>query len=262
MKKIKKFNEAIVDWETENLTKFHEEALNKLSERGLISFTNLKEIGEKFDIEVVDYDTFYRELPDDKKREDAPPKGGMPMFGLVNPVTHKARLVMDVPVIDKRGFDFAYHMLKHENVHVGQKSRKGEGFKDKGEYLGDIRKTKEYFSNKDEIMAFAQSVSDMVMDMKPKSFDQAIRLINRTPLWRPIKMTDEKTQNKYKKYIYLYLQKEFDKMSVKESLETEFKSNVFSMIEEELINMNDGEREDFLKSIISFCNIQLKDEPQ
>jgi hypothetical protein len=172
----------------------------------------LKEIGSKYDIEIVDYDTFYQELPDDEKRKDAPPKGGMPMFGLVNPVTHKIRLVLQVNKIDNRMFDFAYHMLKHENVHVGQKDRKKDGVKDKGEYLAHVRKTKEYFSNKDEIMAFAQSVSDMVMDMGPKNLSQAIKLIDRTPLWRPIKMTDVKTQNKYKKYIYLYLQREFEKI--------------------------------------------------
>ena len=77
--------------------------------------------------------------------------------------------------------------------------------------MGDISKTKEYFSNKDEVMAFAQSVSDMIMDMNPKSLEEAIKMINRTPLWRPIQKVDEKTKKRYKKYIYLYLEREFEK---------------------------------------------------
>jgi hypothetical protein len=60
-------------------------------------------------------------------------------------------------------------------------------------------------------MAFAQSVSDMVMDMNPKSMEVAVKMITKTPLWKAIKSTDNKTQNRYKKYIYLYLEKEFEK---------------------------------------------------
>jgi len=207
-KKDKKITEAIVDWETDNIQSFYDEAKNTLT-NGFITFDRLKEIGDKYDIEVVDYDTFYKNLPDDKMRKDAPPKGGIPFFGLCNPVTYKATLVLQVPRIDSRGLNFAYHMLKHENVHVGQKSRKKD--KSKGEYLGDIRNTKAYFSNKDEIMAFAQSVSDMVMDMNPQTLEQAVKMIDRSPLWRPIQSVDVETKKRYKKYIYLYLEKEFEK---------------------------------------------------
>ena len=100
-------------------------------------------------------------------------------------------------------------MVKHENIHIGQKSRRDN--KNIGEYLGDVSNTKEYFSNKDEVMAFAQSVSDMVMDKNPKSMEEAIKMIERTPLWVPIKTVDEKIKKRYKKYIYLYLEREFEK---------------------------------------------------
>ena len=185
MKHLKLFKEAIVDWETDNIKSFYNELKDRLSNlpklQYAISFNDLKEVGEKYDIEVVDYDTFLNDLPTEKMKKDAPP----------------------------RLLDFIYHMLKHENVHVGQKSRKID--KSAGEYLGDVTKTKEYFSNKDEVMAFAQSVSDMIMDMNPKSLEDAIKMIERTPLWRPISTTDEKTKRRYKKYIYLYLEKEFEK---------------------------------------------------
>jgi hypothetical protein len=212
MKHLKRFNEAIVEWETDNIKAFYQELKDKLSNlprlKYTLSFDDIKEVGEKHDIEVVNYDTFLNDLPTEQMKKDAPPRG-VPAFGLVNPVTHKARIVLNTNTIDQRLLDYVYHMLKHENVHVGQKSRKKD--KSAGEFLGDVTKTKEYFSNKDEVMAFAQSVSDMVMDMYPKSLEQAIKMIDRTPLWRPIQTVDEKTKKRYKKYIYLYLEREFEK---------------------------------------------------
>ncbi len=210
MKHLKRFNEAIVDWETDNLKAFYEEAKKNLKEDS-ISFEELVAIGNKHDIEIVDYDTFYSELPNDKMRSEAPPKNEIPFFGLCNQVTGKLRLVVQVAKMKSRSLDFAYHMMKHENIHVEQKKRKKS--KDApAEYLGDINNTKAYFSNKDEIMAFAQSVSDMVMDQKPKTLESAIKMIDRTPLWRPIQSVDDRTKKKYKKYIYLYLEKEFEKL--------------------------------------------------
>ena len=205
MKHLKRFNEAIVEWETDNIKSFY----NELKEKNLpLSFFDIEEVGKKYDIEVVDYKTFLNDLPTEKMKEDAPPEG-IPAFALVNSNTNKARIVLNTNKVDKRLLDFIYHMLKHENVHVGQKSQRKVG--GSGEFMGDISKTKEYFSNKDEVMAFAQSVSDMVMDMEPKSLEEAIKMINRTPLWRPIQTVDEKTKKRYKKYIYLYLEREFEK---------------------------------------------------
>ena len=205
MKHLKRFNEAIVDWETDNIKSFY----NELKDKNLpLSFSDIEEVGKKYDIEVVNYDRFLNDLPTEQMKKDAPPKE-IPAFALVNSNTHKARIVLNTNVVDKRLLDFIYHMLKNENVHVGQKSRYKD--KSKGEFMGDISKTKEYFSNKDEVMAFAQSVSDMIMDMNPKSLEEAIKMINRTPLWRPIQTVDEKTKKRYKKYIYLYLEREFEK---------------------------------------------------
>lgn len=205
--------EAIVNWETDNIKDFFKELKSKLdSQVGYgksISFSDVKEVGDKYDIEVVKYKQFLDELPTQKMKEDAPPSNA-PAFGLVNPITHKARIVIGAKSIDSELLNFIYHMLKHENVHVGQKSRKKD--KNQGEFLGDVRNTKAYFSNKDEIMAFAQSVSDMIMDRNPKDLQSAINQIERTSLWRPISSLDTKTKQRYKKYIYLYLEKEFEKL--------------------------------------------------
>lgn len=205
MNHLKGFNEAIIEWETDNIKLFYKE----LKEKGFpLYFEDIKKVGEKYDIEIVDYKTFLDELPTEELKADAPPKG-VSIFGLVNPVTDKARIVINSEKIYERSLDYIFHILKHENVHIGQIKRK----KDKkfGEYLGDVTNTKEYFSNKDEVMAFAQTVSDMIMDRNPKSIEEAIKMIKKTPIWGNIEKVDDKTKKRYKKYIYLYLEREFKK---------------------------------------------------
>jgi hypothetical protein len=226
MKHLKRFNEAIVDWETDNIKQFYQSCLDILEHgsqprdrfgrpAGKINFETIKRIGEENDIEVVDYDTFISELPTEQLKKDAPKKAEIPYFGLVNPVTHKARLVIQIPDLRMPNLKFLYHMLKHENVHVGQKQRKVN--KNHGEYLGDIKNLKAYFSNKDEIMAFSQSISDMLMDDipmigKPKDIEDAFKRMQNLPLWKSIKSNvDSETLKRYRKYIYLYLEREFEK---------------------------------------------------
>jgi hypothetical protein len=143
-------------------------------------------------------------------KSDAPPKG-VPAFGLVNPETHKARLVLNTDRVDKRLLDFIYHMLKHENVHVGQKSKKKD--KNSGEFLGDVSKTKEYFSNKDEVMAFAFSVAKEIVTMFPtittprEGIDKLTQNLGRFRLYGDIKRNvDPFILKRYNKYIYLYLE--------------------------------------------------------
>ena len=212
MKYLKKFNESIVDYDTENIRSFYNELSEIVKKKRIVTFQELVESGNRNDIEVVNYETFYNELPTDKIREDAPPKD-ISAFGLVNPNTHKARLVVNVPAMDKGLLDFCYHMLKHENIHVGQMSRKKD--KSKGEFLGDMSNRKAYFSNKDEVMAFSQSISDMIMGNKPKSVKDGISMLKSIPLYNSIKKyVDKDILNRYNKYIFLYLEKEFEKKPI------------------------------------------------
>jgi hypothetical protein len=209
MKYLKGFNEAIVDYETDNIKSFYDELCDKIKTSKVLTFDDVKEVGDRNDIEVVDYDTFHTELPTDQMRGDAPPKD-IPAFAMVNPNTHKARLILNVPQMDKRLLDFAYHMLKHENVHVGQIGRKKD--KTKGEFLGDVRDTKAYFSNKDEVMAFSQSISDMIMGNNPSSMEEAMKMLPRNPIYRNVvNSVDKDILKRYRKYIFLYLEKEFEK---------------------------------------------------
>lgn len=212
MKYLKGFNESIVDYETDNIKSFYDELSNKIETSKILTFEDVKEVGDKNDIEVVNYDTFYTELPSEQMRRDVPPKG-IPAFAMVNPNTHKARLILNVSKVDKRLLDFAYHMLKHENVHVGQIGRKKD--KTKGEFLGNIKDKKAYFSNKDEVMAFSQSISDMIMDHNPTSMEEAMKMLPRNPIYRDVsRLVDVDILKRYRKYIFLYLEKEFEKKKV------------------------------------------------
>lgn len=217
MRYLKKFNEAIVDYETDNIKSFYDELSDKIKTSKFLTFQDLLEVGDENDIEVVNYETFQKELPSDQMRLDDPPKH-TPAFALVNPNTHKARLVINVKKIDQRLLDFAYHMLKHENVHVGQIGRKKD--KSKGEFLGDVKDTKAYFSNKDEVMAFSQSISDMIMNQNPKNIQYAIKMLPRNHLYRDIlNSVDTNTLKRYRKYIFLYLEREFEKSNLNSSEE-------------------------------------------
>jgi len=205
-------NEAIIDWESQNIKDFYEETLNNIiaNPRRNISFEDLVKIGESHEVEIVHYTQFYNDLPDDTYRKGAPPSFA-PYFALVNEKNRKIRVVLNdsTQFINGMVLDEIYHMMKHENVHLGQLAHSaprklgGMNVKDQGEY----------FSDKDELMAFSQSVSDKIMDRAPKDMATAIKYLKDVGLWNSIKGTvkDPKLINRYKKYIYLYLEAEFKK---------------------------------------------------
>ncbi len=206
MKHIKYFNEAIVSYKTDNLSKFESDILKEK----LPSFEKVKEIGDKYNIEVVNYDTFYKDLPNDQQRKDAPPIN-TPAFAMVNRNTNNPRLVLNVQFLTSGLISHCLHMLRHENVHVGQIDRKVD--KLGGEFMGNVKDTKSYFSNKDEVMAFSQSISDMIMQQKPVSIEAAMGKVKSNPLYMDIcKHVDKQILNRYRKYIYLYLEDEFTKI--------------------------------------------------
>lgn len=205
--KSKLFNEKIVDYDSENIKLFYNELSQMIAKKRYVPFNIVSEIGKKNDIEVVDYDTFRSELPNEQAKKDAPPRNVT--FALVNPNTKKARIVMSQSKMDKELLDHCYHMLKHENIHIGQFSRRSDEY---SEFMGNVMNKKQYYSNKDEIMAFSQSISDKLMDYKPLSIEDALSKLNRIGLYYDIKTSvDADVLNRYKKYIYLYLEKEFEK---------------------------------------------------
>lgn len=221
--KFEQFNEAIIDYESKSNDEFIDE-LNLI--RGGIEFKKLQEIGEKYGIEIVDYDTFYEELPDENEKNCAPPfRFGMPVV-LVNPVTIKPRIVLGERSIrpdekirlDRRNIEHFKHTLKHETIHTKQIS-KMKKYVNPTMSPGDDA----YFKDKQEVMALSQSITDMIIN-KPtldpfgrkerqvRTMAGAMKDLKYNPLYNDIKRkVDRKTLGRYKKYIYLYLKKELEK---------------------------------------------------
>ena len=199
MKYIKPIQEAIIDWQEQGIEEFREDVY---SHRLPIFFEDLAEIGAQHNIEVVDYPTFYAELPDEHK-SSAPPRG-VPAFATVNPDTFRARVVVGVPRVDARLFDYIVHMLKHEQIHIGQWNRRavhraGPNPMDQAAY----------FSDKDEVMAFSHSIADQLIAMGLRDLDGVHKLLPKVRLYQDIRAAvDAKTLKRYHKYIYLYLEKE------------------------------------------------------
>ena len=116
-----------------------------------------------------------------------------------------------MPFIPKDFFDQVPlgDILKHEQIHVGQHSRRPNIDMP----LPEPKDRKKYFSNKDEVMAFAFSVAKEIVSMFPEvrtpkeGFDKLTQNVRRFRLYGDIKQnTDDKTLKRYHKYIYLYLE--------------------------------------------------------
>ncbi len=207
MKYIRKFNESVIEPGGFGVKEFIDDIFRFVN--GRMPFESTREIFERHNIELVNYDTFYQELPDDQK-STAPTKGhNPPIFGLVNPLTNRPRIVYQVPFIDPGLCGYIKHILEHESIHIDQISRRSGWIKYS---LPDPKDQKSYFSDKDEVMAFSQSISDMIMNgpHRPESMEEAIKMLNRNPLYMDIKRNvDSKILNRYKKYIYFYLKNNF-----------------------------------------------------
>jgi hypothetical protein len=204
MKYIKRFNEAIVDYnnpEIDSLMKDIEDSNKKT-----FTITELSEMSEPYNIEIVNYDTFYNELPQ-RDKKTAPPRQA-PFFALVNPVTKKPRIVLNTNTVYKSFFKEVpiSDILKHEQIHIGQYSRRPMETP-----LPEPKDQKSYFSNKDEVMAFAFSIAKEVIARYPNiktPNEGIIKLTNNVfRLYAQVKMSvDARTLKRYNKYIYLYLE--------------------------------------------------------
>ena len=185
------------------------------------SFESAIEFGQRNDFDVVEYDEFYNSLGDADKRT-APPRRGVPFFALFNPVRGKAMFVLSDPNAARFIPNFKEIMLDiigHERVHQEQSVRKG--FVDYS--LPSPLDRKVYFSNKEEVMAFSFTIANGLSKMNrsletamreldvPFNPRSAMRPAEHTMLWSDIKRyCDEKTIKRYRKYIYLYLEKIFN----------------------------------------------------
>jgi len=100
-------------------------------------------------------------------------------------------------------------MCRHESIHVTQVHRR------KIEVPSiDINNPKDYYSQKDEVMAFSRSIVDEITEngsdpMKSESMIE--KRLRRSQLWSQIsRVVDPSIKNRYMKYIYLYAKEDID----------------------------------------------------
>ena len=182
------------------------------------SFDSAVEFGQRNGFEVVDYEEFYDSLGEADKRT-APPKG-TPFFALFHPIRKTPMFVLCDPNAPRIIHNFKEIMLDiigHEMVHSEQTRRRG-GIEFA---LPNPLDRKAYFSNKEEIMAFSFTIANDLIKTQTDIGDAMEELdrvsaqppaMFRGPLpqyrlmWDSIKkICDEKTIKRYRKYIYLYL---------------------------------------------------------
>jgi hypothetical protein len=165
-----------------------------------ISVEQANMIGNEHGVIFKTYNEFYEALPDHLKHT-APPRG-TPIFGLVDS-NNEVNIVVGIPAIGYRELGFISHVIQHESIHKGQWERRGENV----EYtLPDANDRGSYFSNKDEIMAFSQSIIEMMMSMGGlRNMSQLGDLLGKNRLYLDIKRNvSEDVLKKYNKYIYQY----------------------------------------------------------
>jgi hypothetical protein len=187
------------------------------------SFESLIRYGQENEFDVVNYDEFYNSLPEADKKT-SPPRHGTPFFALFHPINKKPMFVLVDPNAARFIPNFKEivdDIIGHEKVHAEQARRKGNI-----EYsLPSPTDKKSYFSNKEEIMAFswtiANGLSKRHRDIKSaiNSLDEGYithRGMGMRPeeykmIWNDIKRhCDNDVIKRYRKYIYMYLEKIFD----------------------------------------------------
>jgi hypothetical protein len=174
--------------------------------------------GRQNDFDVVGYDEFYNSLTEADKR-NAPPRRGVPFFALFHPERKRPMFVACDPMVFRfmPMKEIIDDIIGHELVHAEQSRRKG----DIDYSLPSPTDRKAYFSNKEEVMAFSWTIANE-LSKQTRNVKDAIDLLSRgfrgqsSDIWSDIKKNcDEKTINRYKKYIYMYLEKMFDGEEVK-----------------------------------------------
>ena len=207
MKYLKRFNEAIVVPDKEMLKKIYSEIEEKFKLGNAISFSDLKEISSKYDIEILTYNEFYNSLSDYNKSE-APPKGII-MFGYTNAETGTPCVILNTDFMTRQMFSHFKDCVEHELVHTGHISKRRGWYPSEDKGPGNAEA---YFSDSSEVMAMSKSISYLIIQMDPNDIKEAIKMMRRVPLYQHISNTvSDKLLKRYHKYIYLYLEDHFNK---------------------------------------------------
>lgn len=170
-------------------------------------FEDLVKYGKDNGFDVVRYDEFYDSLSDADKKT-APPDA-VPFFALFHPERNKPMFVINRRIRIQPGFkSIVDDIIGHEMIHGKQISRRNPDIEYK---LPNPMNQKEYFSDKMEIMAFSWSIANE-LSKNSSSIQKAIHDMKNDRTWREISnRCDKKTLDRYRKYIYLYLEDIFSK---------------------------------------------------
>lgn len=186
----------------------------ELESNGTISsYDDLLDYANKNDFDLVKYTEFYNSLSD-IDRKTAPPKQ-TPFFALFHPIRKKPMFVIahiNIPKMFPNFKNIVDGIIGHERIHAGQAGRKNAEY-----ILPNPLDRKIYFSNKEEIMAFSYTIAKEIISNNDfhKSYGRGEDLTKVLPsklkysnTYAAVKKyVDQKTLNRYKKYIYLYVQK-------------------------------------------------------
>jgi hypothetical protein len=202
MKYLKKFEAVIIPSKIE-------------SNKQIRSMDDMLDYGHENGFDVVGYDEFYKSLSEGNQKT-APPRYGIPFFALYHPTRKKPMFVICDQMVMRRIPNFKEvvdDIIGHEKVHKEQNDKRG-GLTFS---LPDPMKRKEYLSDKDEVMAFswtiANGLSKTNRDIKKAMNELESNHFGGMPpehirVWNDIKRScDEKTIRRYRKYIYMYLDK-------------------------------------------------------
>lgn len=206
------------------------------SDMEINSYDDLIKYGEENEFDVVEYDEFYNSLSEIDKKTAPPRKNGPPFFALFHPIRKKPMFVVsdkrffepfEMPPPGMGGFpmrdmsrmrnmppppprppykEIINDIMGHEMIHKEQSGRR------KIEYsLPSPTNKNKYFSNKDEIMAFSWTIANEI-SRGSNSIKDSLKKLKFNKIWIDIeRYCDEKIENRYKKYIYLYLEDIFKK---------------------------------------------------
>ena len=221
MKYIKSFKvfEAVID------PLDYSEFIENFKNQEFNNFDELNSYSEKFGVEFCDFDTFYNTLGTDVEKELAPKDlelfGGV-KFALFNKYREPSGKIM-VVVIPEKFFDFLrsdkvdylLHFLReifrHESIHLQQVGRM-----EKDVYKLDAsptHNTEKYWKNKQELMAYANTLLDHLKDQglsKEEIKDRITRQDFKSWVWKvysQVLKDDRENMNRFMKYLYEYWEK-------------------------------------------------------
>lgn len=198
--------------------KFFEKIIipDKLDNTTFSNYQDLVRYGNDNGFDVVNYDEFYDSLSE-KDKKTAPPRYGQPIFALFHPIKKTPMFVlcdpnfMRIPIFKQILDD----IIQHERIHSQQSNRMSIEYT-----LPNPNNRKEYFSNKDEVMAFSWTIANSLHKISRDIKDATDKLSDVKKggmvqseyfqLWKAItSVCDESIINRYRKYIYQYLEKMF-----------------------------------------------------